>query len=106
MLKTIVIYCLLVFGTAQAVGFVVPEDSATRAMTGANAAPIIADSDTTVTGKFFALFAESSAVTFSATMADSTQLESKTIPAEAFRFAPFTSVTWESGGTLWIYPIQ
>ena len=106
MLKTILISCLLAFSTAQAVGFVVPGDAATRAVTGANAAPVIVSSDTTVTGKFFALFAETSAVTFSATMADSTQLSSKTIPAEAYRFAPFTSVTWVSGGTLWIYPIQ
>ena len=106
MLKTILIFCLLAFSTAQAENFALSEASATRALTGTYATPILVDADTTLTGKFFALFADNAAVTYSAMLNDSTEISSSTIPGEAYRFGTFISVTWESGGTLWVYPLN
>ncbi len=78
---TCLLVASMVLTVAMANGFMPTGEQATRALTGSGAAPIIVSADTTITGSFFALFAENSAVTYSATMADSTQLSSKTIPA-------------------------
>lgn len=107
MRKLLAFIMLAVFvAAAVAGGFKPAQVDATRALTGANATPIIVDSDTTVTGEFFALFACDDATAYSATLLDGQTITSKTIPAEGWRFGTFVSVTWVSGGTLWLYPIQ